>query len=1021
MSPTLVILLSLSACKKDKGGSETGTTDTALPWAEVEVEAEWTLPGLACDVELLRTEADVPHIYAHDRLDLSRVHGFVQARDRYFSMDLARRLGRGRVSELLGADALETDMESRATGMTWVGDHLLETITDEQAAILDAFAEGINAWIAEVKAGNLPLPSELEVAAPILGVADATELLLEWDRADLTGMAAVLVYELGYETGDIGRASTEAQLADLFDGAAYEELRTEGLLTDIWSQVVPVLPSTSSAGWGTETAAAALTTSSPGLRPGKPVPTRLLDRLEARMSRFEDRLGRGDLEAGWGSNVWAVGASVSADGTAMLASDGHLPLSVPSLFWQVGLDTSVLGGGDTHQVGLGIPGLPFMAVGTNGYVAWSQTQLMGDITDWYREEIQLDDDGALSATLFQGEWQPVAGHDESHTIADVPILGSEGGTFSWRRYTTFDGRWIADVEGVEVDDDYVPAAGETVLIMPGTRVVPQDSDGDGVITAISFDYTAFSDGNILSAVDAFGHSESVAEFKEATRYLVAYSQNMAAADRYGSVLYTGYQAVPCRTYLPRDADGMWAAGAHPGRLIDGTLYGGFEIPIGDDGLPLEGEADDYRCLVPFDEYPNAVDPARGYVVNANNDPGSITLDNDLLNEPWYIGGPWVEGFRASRIEGLLDDAIAAGTADADTMAAIQGDHKSALGAWFSWHLVEAIEVGRAASTSDTAKGPTEERLAALYDTDPDAMDEVQTRIEAWAARGWEAESGVTTFYDAPGDDQVEDSIATTLFNAWLGYWAGGVFDDEGLPHVWQPGSTTGKTRALTMFLEGRGKGNPGNLASFNEETGESIFFDVLGTDPVETSDEIALQALIDALSFLRSEPDDDLRGSGFGTEDMSQYRWGMRHQTRFESILGDFLDGDDYAFITDVFAINTGVLPLEGDAESADLEWFPRPGDNLGVDAANPGWGTDFTHSSGPVFRMVIELGPEGLVSGRNVLPGGQSALIDSEYFADQAALWLANDTVPMWLDADDVASHAHARERFIGAGGACD
>ena len=83
---------------------------------------------------------------------------------------------------------------------------------------------------------------------------------------------------------------------------------------------------------------------------------------------------------------------------SLLAGDGHLPLDIPSLFYQLGLDTSVLGGGDTHQLGTTIPGMPYMAVGTNGDVAWSQTQLLGDQTDWFQEQVQLGADGLLDPT-----------------------------------------------------------------------------------------------------------------------------------------------------------------------------------------------------------------------------------------------------------------------------------------------------------------------------------------------------------------------------------------------------------------------------------------------------------------------------------------------------------------------------------------------------------------------------------------------------------------------------------------------
>lgn len=1023
MSPALVLLLGLSACKKSPStpGTDSGDAGSDSPILDVPQTESWTIDSLSCDAHVVRTAGNVPHVYGHDRNDVARVYAFVQARDRFFEMELAHRLGLGTLSGILGADALETDMESRATGMTWVADNILANSTDEQLALMDAFAEGVNAYIATVKAGQLPAPSELVVAGPFLGASDPTDLMSEWDRRSVAGVAAVLVYELGYETDDVGRAATAAVVDSIFDpGDALYTERQQGVLDDIWSQVVPVLPSHSADGWGLNGAASGPpgpARASGGLRLGKPVPTDLLQRLSERMEARERLLGRGDLEAGWGSNVWAVSGAVSADGHAMVAGDGHLPLSVPSLFWQVGLDTRELGGGDTHQLGLGIPGLPIMAVGTNGKVAWSQTQLMGDITDWYREEVQLGSDGMPEATLFQGEWKPVVVVQESHEVASVPLLGSEGGTVTWQRYQTFDGRWLADIEGVEVGDD------QPGVVFPGSRVQPGDTDGDGVITAISFDYTAFSDGNMLNAVDRFGHASDVAEFKDATNFLVAYSQNMGVADADGSILYTGYQAVPCRGYLPRNGDGSFVEGADPRALIDGTTYGAFEIPVDAEGRVLEGDSDPYACVVPFEEYPHAIDPAQGYVVNGNNDPAGITLDNDLFNEPWYIGGPWVEGYRAARIEERIEEQIAAGAANEDGMAAIQGDHKSALGAEFTWHLVESIELARTYANTDWDSEPEAHvtRLADLYLQDPDALDEVQERLQAWADRGYAAESGVETFYHQPTADEREDAVATTLYNAWQQAWDDRVFSDEGLPGVWVPGSTTGKVRALKMFLEGRGPGNPGGLSSWVEETQESAFFDVLGTDELERSHEVALLALHDGLAFLRSAPtSDDTRGDGFGTEEMAEWRWGLRHQVRFESVLADFVDADEFSFLTDQFSITTDTLPLLGEDAAEDLTWFPRPGDNLAVDAANNGWGTDFTHSSGPVFRMVVTLGGGDFVSGRNVIPGGQSALTDSSYFADQTALWLANDTVPMVFHAADVAAAATGREVFVGSAGTC-
>ncbi|MCB9760408.1 MAG: penicillin acylase family protein [Alphaproteobacteria bacterium] len=983
------------------------------PFAGVEATETRAMPGLRCDAQVVRAESNVPYVYAYDREDMGRVLGFVMARDRYFEMDLARRLGLGTVSELLGQDALETDMESRSNAMTFVADQLLASLTPDQAALYDAFAEGVNHYILEVHEGRLPPPSELELAAGLLG-ADSPEALMQpFDRRSVAGIGATLIYELGFETGDVGRAATAEQLPTLFEGAALGELRRAGAIEDIWQRVAPVYPVVSAPDW-TDGGAA-------GPPMGRPAQTRrvgpsgvergTLDRLDSRLARLQRRLGH-DWEQGFGSNAWAVSGTHTTDGRALLAGDGHLPLSIPSLFWQIGLDTVVLGGGDTHQVGVSIPGLPYMAVGTNGRVAWSQTQLLGDITDWYREELQLDADGYPAATRFQDAWVPLSAAEEAFVIADVPLLGSVGRTETWARWTTADGRWIADVEGTPLGDPEDAEPGQAVVMLGGDWVVPGDVDGDGVITAISFDYTGLDQGNIMAALDAFGHSDSVEEFHEATKGLVAYSQNMVVADVHGSVLYTGFQAVPCRSYLDRGSDGAWADGADPTQLIDGTRYGSFTVPMDGWKADFTQSSDPERCLVPHEAYPYSIDPAQGYVLSANNDPSGLSLDESLVNDAWYIGGPWSSGYRADTIDQRLAEVVADGTADQAAMVEIQGDTRSRLGEQFTPVLIDAVAHAVALSQDDFVEpGSADERLLDLYLQDPEAVDEAAARLAAWLDADTPTPSGVETFYHqpAPGDDA--HAVATTLFNAWFPRFLSGVIDDEGLPNVWSPWGSSARTRALSLMVDGRGPDNPLGLASWNPDTEETAFFDVLGTEPVETSEEVALSALVDALGWLTSE-------DAYGSVNMDTWIWGLKHTVHFDSILGDFLGNDGpYAAITEQFSITTDTLPLAADIPRgdprADLEEFPRPGDQFSVDAANPGFsGTRFTYGSGPVFRMVVALGPDG-VTGENIIPGGQSALTDSPYFADQTALWLANETVPMHLTLDEVLGAAVGREWY--------
>jgi penicillin amidase len=810
---------------------------------------------------------------------------------------------------------------------------------------------------------------------------------------------------------------------DLFEGAPFENLRRQGLAGDVLDAVEPTVPVSSTIGFGLENggdfepgplpaARARARTAAPGTSAGAAP----LAGLAARLRRFEARLGR-DRERHRGSNVWAVAGGATKDGAALLAGDGHLSLAVPSIMFQIGLDTSVLGGGDTHQLGLSIPGLPIMIVGTNGRVAWSQTQLHGDVTDFYREEIELDGKGFPAATRFGGETRPLVRVDESYEIADVPPLGSVGRTEVVPRWTTFDGRLLIDVEGREVTEKEPAGEGEAVVRVGARAVVPGDADEDGTIWAVSFDYAGFDVENMLDGPDGFGHSHDVFEFREHSRRLVAFSQNIIAADADGNVFYTTYHAVPCRGYLERDGNGEFAAGADPLYLLDGTRFGGFEIPM-TDGVVDETAAggDPRRCIVPFDSTPQAINPKRGYVFNANNDPANFSFDGSLTDDAWYLGGPWDTAWRGGRIDELLADAVAAGTADVDRMAAIQGDHTSPLGRAFTPFLFDAVERARALLLAAPPLTEDEARLVSVYEQSREAIDEAEGRLRAWAGRGFEAASGVETFYASPTAEDVQDAVATMIFNASMARVVRGVWDDEALPAglFWRRSQT--QVLLIKRFLEARDAGDT-TLASFNADTGESIFFDDATTPEVERSREILLGALADALAFLASPPSAPGAG-GFGTSDQGAWLWGLRHQVRFESLLQAFL-GDDPLFgaFAALFAIDTEVLPLAPDIQPgdprADLRWFPRPGDNWGVDAANPGFsGEDFTYVDGPIMRMVIAL-DGGEVRGQNIIPGGQSGLTDSPHFADQAALWLGNRTLPLRFGVAEVVAGATGREVY--------
>lgn len=1014
----------------DDAGQSDGTADASQYTSEqqailgVPQTLSLELAGLSDEVQVVRTEGNVAHIYAKNRRDAALAMGFVTAQDRYFQMELSRRYGNGEITELLGDLALEQDIASRASGGRFVAQSILERLGPEETEVFDAFAQGINAYIDGVVAGTQTPPSEMTFATILTGKT-AKEFMAPWDKAAVAGATAAIFYNLGYETDDVGRTQRWAKLATMFAGKPLEELRKAGAIAEIARLVTPIDGGGSAAGLGLDLNGKPVASTKPGEVPknknsnpkdaaleafvkevasAKGLPAAMVERHLRRERSLQRRSGH-DMVHGFGSNSWAVMGSKAKDGAALLAGDGHLPLSIPSLFYQLGVDTSVFGGGKTSQMGLFIPGLPVMAVGTNGNVAWSQTQLSGDITDWYRDELQLDDKGKPKATLHKGEWKPVSAVEETYTIANVDLLGSKGRTEKWERFITWDGRWITDVEGEEVKADYAPAAGEMVLNLSGSRIVPKDTDNDGKITAISFDFTGLDKPALISAVDGFGHSKDVWEMRDHSRKLLAYSQNIVAADTSGNVLYTGYQAVPCRTHLPREADGVWKEGANPRLLIDGTQYTGFTIPTKADGSMDESQAaDPAKCVVPFDEYPQSVNPTSGYVVTGNQDPGGLTLDGSLFNDKWYIGGPWANGYRAGTIARELKKQADVTGASTDGMAAVQANHESRLGQDWVPFLLDAAKSAEDLKKLDGPLAPHEQRLVDLYDSiTPTVRDEALSRLTAWNTAGCPAESGVETFYHKVGAGEVEHAVATTIFNSFMGRLVALSVDDEGVD-LWEPWGADARTRTMYWLAKGRGPNNPLQQASWNAETEESAFWDILGTEPIERSREVALlalkQGLDDGQSWWKGAP-------------LAQWIWGMRHGVHFDSLLGQFLDTDmDLSALTDSFSINPDRFPVaEGltkDDPRKKLSQFPRAGDAFAVDAAG---GINSTgYGSGPVFRMVIRLGKDK-VDGLNVLPGGQSGIPESPFFDDQAKLWLGNQAMPVRYTVSDVVAGAKGRE----------
>jgi len=971
----------------------------------------FVIPGLTGEVHVVRTEMNIPHLYADNREDLHRVQGFVLARDRYFQFELARRLAQGRLSELLGELGLSIDQQSAGQGMRLVTQRLWTRLTDSQRADFEAFAVGINAYVQAAKAGTQPLPSELITVGPLLGAENPADLMQEVAGIDVAAFGSFVVFQLGYETTDLLRESIWQAADSMYDGTEpLAALREAALQLDIINHVAPAVNVSSADGFPGEQ------NKSNDLSPAVPSPTdfqtslRLDPAWQSRLARRHERtqsMFRREDGGEYGSNTWAMGPDATGGNGTLVAGDGHLGLGVAPFFYQMGRHLGPFGDGSIHEVGLYFPGLPMMGVGTNGRVAWSQTYLYGDITDFYALPVQLN--AAGEPATYGADATALNEVEESYAIAAV--LGAEARTETWSRWTTANDLWLADIEGtlLESADD---ANGQTVVTMQGDLIVPGDTNGDGEITGIFFDYVAFDPGNTITAVEQFAQADNIDEFREATRGLVGYAGNFVAADADGNILYTSYNATPCRLPLGEFGNGeAWDPALDPRRVITGDATG-FDIPLTAEGNIDESTGrDPVSCVVPFDEWPVALNPAKGFVANANNDPSGATFDNNMFNDPWYIGYGFSTGYRAGTIEQGLSELAASQTADLNAMADLQGEIRSSVAVEFLDDLQAAVDAARLAESGSA--------LRAAYDVNPSQVDEAMVRLTDWARDGYQAESGVDTFYETATEQSRADAVATMIFNQWLKEVVLLAFGDEPIELAFAPSPNEIRLRTLRLMVNHRGPDGEDAIAGWNPETQESALWDVLGTDRIETSDEIIVQALTNALATL-SGPDRGPDKGGFETTDMSAWLWGLRHQVRFRSLLVDYAgDSPIVEIVAGDFAINTNVLPLaesysEGDPRQR-LTWFPRHGDLFAVDAPNYQLISDnYYYSSGPVMRMVMSLN-NGVTEGRNILPGGQSGRMESEHFADQCSLWLGNDTVPMRLDVAQVVEGATGREFYTG------
>lgn len=306
------------------------------------------LKGLDGTVAVTLDEFGVPTIEAQSRLDALRALGYVSARDRLFQMDLLRRGAAGRLTEVFGKGALETDTAQRVVGCNRVAADIFSRLPGEQRESLLAYAEGVNAYISQMKTR----PFEF--------------LLLRYEPEAWRGedsVLALLQMSKSLSAEEEGKRRTLA----VMESTLPEEV--VAFLTPDASPYPALL------GWGDE-----------ARRPVRPLPRAHLASLLEWTTREgaaapERKIVRTEGMAA-GSNCWAVDGSKTADGVAILANDMHTDLNVPNLWYRARL---LFDGVDIS--GVTIPGIPMILAGSNTRVAWGLTNMLGGSVELVQLEV----------------------------------------------------------------------------------------------------------------------------------------------------------------------------------------------------------------------------------------------------------------------------------------------------------------------------------------------------------------------------------------------------------------------------------------------------------------------------------------------------------------------------------------------------------------------------------------------------------------------------------------------------------
>lgn len=314
------------------------------------------ITGLQNPVVIRYDEHMIPHIFAKNDHDLYLAQGYVTARDRLWQMDIQTRSAAGRLAEIVGDKALETDRYHRRMGMVYGAENTLRGMMKDpqMALVVNAYTEGINTYIHELVPRNYPIEFKLLDYAPE-----------EWKPIN-----CAFLLKLMSET--LAGGSDQFEMTNTLQHFGPQVMND--LFPDQYFHEDPVIPNSAKFNFKP-------------LPVPKPSPGFMVQQSDIKPAEKAD---------GIGSNNWVIAGSKTASGYPILANDPHLSLTFPSIWYQAQLAAP-----GVNVNGVSLPGAPGIIIGYNNKISWGVTNVDADVLDWYQIKFK---DASKNEYWYNNKW-----------------------------------------------------------------------------------------------------------------------------------------------------------------------------------------------------------------------------------------------------------------------------------------------------------------------------------------------------------------------------------------------------------------------------------------------------------------------------------------------------------------------------------------------------------------------------------------------------------------------------------------